>query len=47
MQVNHNVVSPHQLEWLLLKRQEINFGKDVQKWEPLYTTGEYVSWYSH
>ena len=34
----------HLLEWLLSKRQEISFDKDVSKGEPSYTIGGKVNW---
>lgn len=41
-------ITSNLLEWLLSKRQVIaSTGKDVEKWEPLYTLIGNISWYSH
>ena len=31
----------------IIKRREINVGKDVEKRELFYTLGENINWYSH
>lgn len=45
---NHNKITPHQPEWLILARQEItSFGEDVEEGEPSYTAGAIADWYSY
>ena len=41
---NHSELSPHLLEWLLPKKQEItSVGEDVEKRKPLSTVGGNVN----
>ena len=45
---NHNEISPHLLEWLSSRREEITtVGEDMEKREPLYTVDRNVNWFIH
>ena len=44
---NHNQISPHTLEWLSSRREEVtNVGEDVKKREPFRIVGN-VNWFGH
>ena len=37
----------HHVMMAIIKKMITSVGEDIEKWEPLYTVGGNVNWYSH